>query len=315
MNYSRIALLGGGGFIGSYIAERLAEQDVALTIPTRQRERQKQRLIVLPQTELVETNLHDPQALAQLLQGHDAVVSMVGILHGSRRAFEHAHVELVEKIIAACKQQGIRRLVHISALGAATNGPSDYQQTKGLAEERIKSSGLDWTILRPSVVFGVGDSFLNLFAGLLNRLPMLPLAGAHTRFAPVWADDVARAVVACLHNPLTIHQRLDLTGPRTYTLAELVGYVGRLTAHPRPVISLPAELALLQATLMECLPGRPLMSRDNVRSLAVDNTSPDPFPSGLLGFAPTALESVAPGYLGRDDKNTRLSAYREKATR
>ena len=315
MHAQRICLIGGSGFIGSYIAERLAEQDVSLTIATRNRDRHKSSLIVLPKTELVSTNVHHPLALQELLAGHDAVISMVGILHGSRKNFETAHVELLDKIIAACHKQGIRRLLHISALGADPHGPSDYQQTKGIAEQHLRASGLDWTILRPSVVFGRGDSFLSLFADLLDKLPLLPLAGANTRFAPIWADDLARAVVACLARPHTIGQSLDLTGPSSYTLAELVRYVGRLRGTARPVIPLPATLAMLQASLMEILPGPTLMSRDNVRSLTVDNISPTPFPTAQLGMTPTPLEVVAPQYLGQDECNLVLSAYRREAAR
>ncbi|WP_159877941.1 complex I NDUFA9 subunit family protein [Aquitalea denitrificans] len=315
MHDQRICLIGGSGFIGSYIAEHLAKQEASLTIATRNRDRHKASLIVLPKTELVSTNVHHPLALQELLAGHDAVVSMVGILHGARKDFERAHVELLDKIINSCRKQGIRRLVHISALGADPHGPSDYQQTKGIAEQHLRDSGLDWTILRPSVVFGRGDSFLTLFAGLLDKLPLLPLAGAHTRFAPIWADDLARAVVACLGQPHTVGQSLDLTGPRSYSLAELVTYVGRLRGTKRPIVPLPSGLAMLQAGLMELLPGHTLMSRDNVRSLSVDNVSPHPFPSQLLGFAPTPLEVVAPQYLGRDEVNLILADYRRDAAR
>jgi NADH dehydrogenase len=314
MNYGRIAVIGGGGFIGSYIAERLVEQDVELTIPTRHPERAKE-LILLPKARVVRADVHDGAALKRLLAGHDAVVSMVGILHGSRQAFERAHVELPRKIVAACQALGIRRLVHISALGADVNGPSLYQQSKGQGEAVVMQSGLDWTILRPSAVFGRGDRFLTLFADLARTLPVLPLAGADTCFAPVWADDVARAVVACFDNPATIGQRYDLAGPGRYTLRELVRYAAGLVGASPCVIGLPHALALLQATLMECLPGQPLMSRDNVRSLTVDNVSDLPFPTAELGFAPSALEAVAPLYLSKEEFNARLSRWRRAAGR
>jgi NADH dehydrogenase len=315
MKYQRIALIGGSGFIGAYIAERLVEQDAALTVPTRDPERAKTYITLLPKTDMQVANVHDEVELKQLLAGHDAVVSMVGILHGSRRAFEHAHVELPRKIIAACKALGIRRLVHISALGAAENGPSDYQQTKGQGEKLVMQSGLDWTVLRPSVVFGRGDHFLTLFAKLAKELPVLPLAGADTRFAPIWADDVANAVVACFKNDATIGQCYDLAGPKTYTLRELVQYVAGLRGKKPLIIGLPHSLALLQAGLMEILPGTPLMSRDNVRSLQVDNVSEKPFPSQVLGFEPTALETVVPHYLSAQEFNATLSRYRAVAGR
>ncbi|KZE35126.1 complex I NDUFA9 subunit family protein [Crenobacter luteus] len=315
MKFQRIALVGGSGFLGTYIAERLVEQDVELTIPSRRRERHKPELILLPKTQLEEVDVNDAAALGRLLAGHDAVVSMVGILHGDARRFEAAHVELVRKIVDAMKANGIRRLVHISALGADEKGPSIYQQSKGRGEKVVMESGLDWTILRPSVVFGRGDRFLNMFACLGRALPLLPLAGADTRFAPVWADDVARAVVACFERDATIGQRYELTGPKTYTLRELAEYANVLAGHPRHVVGLPSGVAMLQAALMEALPGPTLISRDNVRSLAVDNVSSQPFPSEALGFAPAALETVAPGYLSQAEFNATLSRYRAGAGR
>ncbi|MEQ6290881.1 complex I NDUFA9 subunit family protein [Vogesella sp. GCM10023246] len=311
----KIAIIGGAGFIGSYIAEHLARDGHSLDIATRNRERHREAFLHLPTVELVECNVHDPQQLRALLVGHDAVISMVGILHGSRTAFERAHVTLVGNIVAACQQLGIRRLLHISALGAAENAPSDYQQTKGKGEALVRASGLDYTILRPSVVFGAGDSFLTMFATLAATAPLLPLGGADTRFSPVWVDDVARAMAACLRKPATIGQTLDLTGPGTYTLRQLVAYAATLSGHPRTIIGLPESLAMLQATLMECLPGPTLLSRDNVRSLRVDNTSSQPFPSDLLGFAPAALQSVAPLYLGNAGFKRQLDGYRAKAAR
>ncbi|WP_227103689.1 complex I NDUFA9 subunit family protein [Chromobacterium rhizoryzae] len=315
MTYQRICVIGGSGFIGSYIAERLTEQDCQLTIATRRRERAKASLLVLPGAQLVEADIHRPEALEQLISGHDAVINMVGILHGSAAQFDKAHVQLTEKVIAACRSQGVRRLIHISALGADERGPSLYQQSKGRAEARVRESGLEWTLLRPSVVFGHGDSFLNMFAGLLRKAPFLPLAGAKTRFAPIWAGDVAHAVAASLSRRATIGQSLDLAGPGVYTLAELVSLVGRHIGKPRPVIALPQGLAMLQAALMECLPGPALISRDNVRSLSVDNVSDQPFPAALLGFSPTALEALAPALLGTEEFNLQMSAYRRQIAR
>lgn len=315
MTSRNICLIGGSGFVGGYLAERLTRAGCRLRIATRRPERQKSRLATLPGAEMIQADVFQPAHLDRLLAGQDAVVSMVGILHGSRRRFERAHVELTDAILQACARQGVRRLVHISALGAAQDAPSDYLQTKALAELAIRASGLDWTILRPSVIFGRGDSFLTLFAQLLAALPALPLAGADSRFAPIWVEDVASAVVACLDNSACIGQSLDLAGPEVYTLAELVRLTGRLTGRPRPIIPLPAGLAMLQAALMECLPGPTLMSRDNVRSLSLDNVSDQPFPGQLLGFAPASLAAIAPSYLAGEEFNTIVSRYRSKAAR
>lgn len=309
----KIALIGASGFLGRYVAEALSRAGFRLSLATRNRERHKADLLPLPGCELIECNVHDEKALARLLAGHDAVISMVGILHGKRADFERAHVQLAGKIIAACQQQGIRRIVHVSALGAAENAPSDYQQTKGKAESLLKQSALDVTILRPSVIFGAGDSFLTLFASLSAKVPFIPLAGAATRFAPVWVGDVARAVAISLQDDSTIGQQFDLTGPHVYTLRELVAYAANLGGHPRCIIALPEGLAMLQAGLMECLPGQPPLSRDNVRSLRVDNVSEQPFPSRF--GTPAALESIAPGYLGTHEFNHTMCHYRESAGR
>lgn len=311
----KIAIIGGAGFVGSHIAEHLTRDGHALTLATRNRERHKATLIPLPHAELRECNVHEPAQLAALLAGHDAVISMVGILHGSRQDFERAHVQLVEKIISACHGSGIRRLVHISALGASEQAPSDYQQTKGKAERLIEASGLDYTILRPSVIFGAGDNFLNMFAKLAASAPLLPIGGADTRFAPVWVDDVARAVAASLARPATVGRKLDLAGPGIYTLRQLVAYAANLSGHPRTIVGLPEWAAMLQATLLGLLPGPALLSADNVRSLRVDNVSDQPFPADLLGFAPAALEAVAPAYLGQQESNLTLDRYRARAAR
>ncbi len=306
----RIALIGGTGFVGQHLAECLVRRQRQLTLLTRRRERSK-ALGMLPGVRLLEGG---PAALDSLLAGQDAAVHMVGILHGSRRDFERAHVQLTEQVIAACQRQGVRRLVLVSALGAGRDAPSDYQQTKALAEEKLMASGLDWTIIRPSVIFGQGDSFLTLFARLLAIAPCLPLAGANTRFQPVWVEDVVRVIADCLDRRDTVGQRYELTGPETFTLAELVRYVGQLTGHPRPVFGLPKGLAMLQAALMECLPNPP-MSRDNVRSLACDNVSVDGFPQAVFGFAPSALTSIAPGWLGGQTPANRYDAFRSRAQR
>ena len=309
MDAPRIALIGGTGFIGSTVAEYLTRQGAQLTVMSRQPGGHA-ALSVLPGVSVVAADVYDEGSLTRLLAGHDAVVNLVGILHGRRRDFERAHVTLPETLTRAMRAAGVRRLVHVSALGADAHAPSDYQQTKALGERVVEQSGLAWTILRPSVVFGRGDSFLNLFASLCRHLPLLPLSGASTRFAPVWVEDVARAIAACLERPATIGQVLELAGPNSYTLAELVRYVGEVTGHPRTVIPLPAALAMLQASVMECLPGPTLISRDNVRSLQVDNVSLAPFPADLLGFTPSALEAVVPGYLGEDSHAARLNRYR-----
>ena len=190
-------ILGGTGFVGRHVCEKLHRQGWTLTVPTR-RAVNAATVQHLPRLTVVEADVHDPAALARLLPDHDAVVNLVAILHGSEAAFERTHVELPRKIAAACAASGVRRLVHISALGVAEDGPSRYQRSKARGEALLRAAGLDLTVLRPSVIFGNGDRFLNLFAQLQALFPVMPLAGAQARFQPVWVEDVALAVQRCL---------------------------------------------------------------------------------------------------------------------
>lgn len=298
MRVQRVCIIGGSGFIGRHLAQHLSQQGIQITIPTRRLARQQASLIVLPTVTLTQTRIDTQPALEHLIAGHDAVINLAGILHGSRAAFDQTHTELSANLVAACRRNGIKRLLQVSALGCSAQSASHYQQSKAAGEQFVMRSDLDWTVLRPSVVFGRGDQFLTLFAQLCRILPVVPLAGANTQFQPVWVEDVARAIAQALHLPASIGQTLDLAGPQRYSLRQLVEYAGQISGHPRRVIPIPMAVARLQAGLMECLPGAPLMSRDNLRALQSDNISHHGFPSDLLGFSPTPLEAVAPAYLG-----------------
>ena len=246
-------------------------------------------------------------------------MSLVGVLHSRSGEpygpdFARAHVELPKKIVAACRGAGVKRLVHVSALGASGDGPSEYQRSKAAGEAAIRSTGadLDWVILRPSVIFGRDDRFLNMFADLAAVFPVLPLAGASTRFQPVHVEDVAEVVWRSLTSPEAAGQTYELAGPAVYTLRQLVEYVSDLVGKPRPVIALPEGLAMLQARLMELAP-QPLMSRDNVRSMRVDNVATgDPLPFGLV---PTAVEAVVPTWLGTEAMRAHYYPFRRHARR
>ena len=318
MNPKRVVIVGGSGFIGSAIANRLCEAGVTVLIPTRRRSRAG-HVLLLPNAEVVEADVHDPAALARLFEDADAVINTVGVLHSRPGTpfgpdFARAHVELPQKIVTACRTAGVARLVHISALGADANGPSEYQRSKAAGEHAIEAAGPDiaWTILRPSVVFGRGDSFLNLFADLARMFPVLPLTGASCRFQPVYVEDVAEAVYQSLARPDAAGQTFELAGPTVYTLRQLVEYVSALVGKPRPVVGLPEGIGMVQARLMELAP-QPLMSRDNVRSMRVDNVAsgePQPF-----GLKPTALEAVAPAWLGTASPRAFYYPFRRHARR
>ncbi len=291
-------LIGGTGFLGGALARRLAcrpaGSDFRLTLPTRRRERAK-HLTLLPTASVVEADVHDEAVLAGLMAGRDVVISLVGILRGD---FQRAHVDLPGKIARAAARAGVPRLLHISALAAAVDAPSNYLRSKAAGEAAVKAAYPAATIFQPAVIFGRGDSFLTLFAGLLKIAPIVPLACPDARFQPVWIEDVVSAVVSSLDHAESQGETYPLCGPREYSLRELVATTGMLSGHPRPIIGLPLALSYLQALMMEFMPGGP-MTRDNVRSMQVPNVCPAgcTLPFGLTA---TPLEAVAPGYLAHE---------------
>lgn len=320
MAIKKILLLGGSGFVGTYIANRLAQAGMEVTIPTRRRERTK-ALIIQPNIEMPEANIHCEQTLAELAKGKDAVINLVGVLHSSdvqipySRDFGQAHVELPKKIVAACKSAGVKRLVHMSALHANPKGPSEYLASKGEGEALVMAAqgDLNVTVFRPSVIFGHGDAFLNMFASLLKALPFFPLGFGHARFQPVWVSDVADAFVNSLNDQASYGKAFDLVGPTVYTLRELVEYAGRLCGRPARIIPLPEGLAYLQAGLMWLAP-KPLMSPDNLRSMQVDSIcNGDCNPPA--NWKPTALEAIAPTYIAFNTPKGRLGSFRLRAGR
>ncbi len=310
----RVLLLGGTGFVGQSVCERLVEHGdgagVRITVPTRRLAHAK-TVQFLPTVDPVECDVHDDAHLARVMAGHDAVINLIAILHGSVDEFEHVHVRLPQRLAAACETAEVKRLVHISALGVGAESPSNYLRSKSAGEAALKSASLDLTLLRPSVIFGARDRFLNLFASLQALFPVVPLAGASAQFQPVWVEDVAEAIVRCLDDPSSVGKAYECAGPRIYTLRQLVQQAGQLVGHERPVIGLPAAVGRLQALVMESLPGEPLMSRDNIESMRVPNVATGQCP-GLetLGITPRSIESVAPNYLAPHAGVARLNGWR-----
>lgn len=309
---NNIFVLGGTGFVGAHVCELLVRQGWHVTVPTR-RMAHARGIALLPGLTPLELDVHDPAALTRALAGHDAVVNLVAILHGTQAAFQHVHVELPRTLARACAANQVQQVVHVSALGADTSqvqsAPSMYLRSKSQGEavwqQATALHGLGVTLLRPSVIFGAEDKFLNLFAQLQRLLPVMLLAGADARFAPVWVQDVAAAVVAALKAPQPAGHchAVQACGPDEYTLRALVQLAracstGRAQSD-RPVIGLPHWAGMLQALVLEHLPGPTLMSRDNLASMQVPNTAQRGVP-GLesLGITPAALEPIARQYLG-----------------
>ena len=316
MRHSNVLVIGGAGFVGRYIVNELVGRGCRVLVPSRRRDKAK-HLIMLPTCDVVEASVHDDAALETLVEGRDAVVNLVGILHGSEAQFEQAHCGLTRRVLAACARARVRRYLHMSALGADANGPSMYQRSKGRAEQAVRESKLAWTIFRPSVIFGAEDSFLNMFARLAAIAPVLPIGGAEVKFQPVWVEDVSRAFVNSLDNEVTIGRSYELCGPKVYTLRELVKFAAEAAGHRRPVVALPDGIARLQARLMQFAPGEPLLSVDNLDSMKRDNVaSRQPYaPAPELGITATPMEPEASLYLAGLHPRTRFGGFRARARR
>lgn len=320
MAVKTVCIIGGTGFVGHHLVNRLAKEGYRLKILARHPERNRE-LQVLPGTAVVKADVHDPLALSQALNGCEAVINLVGILNekGHKgRGFYRAHVELPRKILDACRNKGIKRLLHMSALGAdAAHGLSHYQRSKGEGENLVHAGHhMQVTSFRPSIIFGPGDSFFNRFATLLRLAPPLlpfPLACAEARFAPVYVGDVVEAFAASLNNPATFGQRYELCGPQVYSLEELVHYTAQTLGLKRNILGLGKGLSRLQAALFEYLPGKPL-SVDNVLTMQRDHLCEAGGPS-VLERPARSIEQVVPYYLQRRGQLARYDEYRRLARR
>ncbi len=298
MRNSTICVLGGSGFVGRHLCAALATEGYAVKVLSRRPERHR-HLLVLPSVKVVAADIHNESHLVEQFQSCDVVINLVGILNEKRhdgKGFHFAHVELARKVINICSSQGISRLLHMSALNASVDGESFYLRSKGEAENYVHNFAVNKiavTSFRPSVIFGPEDEFVNRFAKLLKVMPgFFPLACADTKFAPVYVGDIAKNMVSAISDLDTYGKRLNLCGPKEYSLKELVNYIASVAGYKRVVISQADILSKLQAHILEYVPGKPF-SVDNYRSLQQDSICPE-----KSSHCSTTMESIVPAYLG-----------------
>ena len=297
MTIKTITILGGAGFVGSSIVAKLDQLGYKVKVLSRRREAAK-HLILLPNVQVVDCDIADNHALKKALKGSDAVINLVGILHeNSKNSFEKIHHQLPRRLAQMCEELSIARLIHMSALQASKNAPSVYLKSKAAGEAAVNefSKKLDITIFKPSVVFGRGDSFVNLFANLVRYLPVIALAKPNAKFQPIWVEDVAQCFVNALENTATYGKSYELGGPTVYTLKAIIQKIMAILGKQRPIVGLNDSLSMAQGFMLELMPIK-LMTRDNIRSMQVDNVCGTSMASEL-DVVPTSLDVVAPEYL------------------
>ena len=316
MLIKKIAILGGTGFVGQSLCNRLSKDGYKLKVPTRNREYNRDNLILLPNLELIETDIHNSDDLKELLIDCDAVINLVGILNEKRnngKGFRKVHVELVKNLISICKVHGIRRILQISALGTdAKNGKSFYLKTKGEAEKLLRSNsvGIKTTILKPSVIFGKKDSFFNRFAKLLKICPFFfPLACYKTKFSPIYVLDVVEMIAKSINDPNSYNKSYQLCGPKTYSLKNLISFTSETLDLKCVIIPLNNTLSYFQARVFDFLPNKPF-STDNYLSAQTDSICEcnDLF---RYNIKPTAIEDIVPQYLAGYKYHSFYSMFRK----
>lgn len=311
----KICVIGGAGFVGSSIVTKLDDCGYQVTVLTRHRERAK-HLILLPYVKVKTCDIRDDKALQAALEGHDAVINLVGLLHESKNnTFDDAHHILPKRIADVCQILGIERLVHISALRASQDAPSAYLQSKAKGEQALETHGgdMDITIYQPSVIFGRDDGFINLFAKLVKYLPVIFLAKPNAKFQPIWVEDVADIVVNNLENTQTYHRLYELAGPKVYRMEALVEMVMQLLGKKRCIVGLSDRLSYLQAWLMEWLPVK-LMTRDNIKSMELDSVASAPM-ADEIKMTLTPLEAIMPSYIINKTQRGAYNRFRAAAGR
>jgi uncharacterized protein YbjT (DUF2867 family) len=318
-----VTIYGGSGFVGRYIARRMAKEGWRVRVAVR---RPNDALFVKPygtvgQVEPVACNIRDDASVRAVMKGADAVVNCVGILNRSgKNTFDAVQASGAARIARIAAEEGVATLVHLSAIGADANSPSEYQQTKAAGEKAVLDAFPNAVILRPSIIFGNEDGFFNRFAAMARFAPVLPVVGASTRFQPVYVDDVAQAAVKGITGQAA-PGTYELGGPDTETFRDLMRQMLTVIRRRRLIVNVPFFAAsimggafdLLQAVTLGLF-NNGLITRDQVRNLKADNVvTPGARTLADLGITPTAMGAVLPEYLWRYRPSGQYAAIKESA--
>lgn len=294
----RIFITGATGFLGSAVVRALGDRPLRLLVRNLAQHRERESRTV----ELVEGDVTDSGSLRDAMTGCDAVIHLVGIIEESRnRTFDLVIREGTEKVIAEARASHVHRFIQISAIGARDDSTLPYQQAKWRAETAVRRSNLEWTILRPSIIFGPGDGFVSLLANVVRRFPVTPIPGdGSARFQPIAVGDVADAIAATLDRSATIGQTLDLAGPDVLSYEELLGLISRELGLSRRTIHIPMPLMRFVVAAARPLPRRlqPPVTADQLKMLRIDNVSSNPSTERLIGRPPRKLADNL-GYIAR----------------
>jgi NADH dehydrogenase len=293
----KIFIAGGSGFIGTHLSKMLRDKGHELRLLLHRRSALETGGI-----EAVEGDVTRPDSVEKAVEGCDAVINLVGIIREfpSRGiTFERLHVQATANMLSATRKAGIRRYLQMSALGTRPDAVSQYHVTKSRAEDLVRSSGLDSTILRPSLIYGPGDAFITMLAGQLRLLPVMPVIGSGAyRLQPIHVDDVARCFTLSLEMPETIGQSYELCGNNRLSYIDLLDAVASAMGRPAPLKPrVPLGLMKLIIPVMQNIPQFPITT-DQLQMLLEENICDSSWQK-VFGFEPRDFQKGIQSYLGR----------------
>ncbi|OIO60535.1 MAG: hypothetical protein COX57_07370 [Alphaproteobacteria bacterium CG_4_10_14_0_2_um_filter_63_37] len=303
MIFRRIAVVGASGFVGRHLLSELVNNGIKVRAISRRPDLVKRQSLYLGLVDWCHGNVVTGEGLAEAFAGVDAVINLSGALVDSKRN----HLDKVNamgpaNIVAAMRQTGVKRLVHVSALGADSNSESRYFQSKGMGERAALVDDLDVTVLRPSLIFGSGDSTITRFARMARMLPVMPMIGCGTvKMQPIWAEDVVTPMIQCLDQRKTFGQTYDLGGPEVFTMRQILTMtMAAAIGKQRPILPIPLGMADLLAGAVSFLPGK-ILTSEMVDGARVDSVCSDNAMTSVFGLKPRGMTWVLPTYIGQFD--------------